>query len=364
MKAFVVLSMTLMIFSVARSQNAGNWPLNSNLNGTAGTSLSVSAISLGTSIPASSFNAGSEWYGEGGWPSTSTIDPNAYVEFTLTASSGHYLVLNTVTLIQRRSNTGSPQGAGPTSYSLRSSLDNYTTDIATGSITYNYATYTITLPSAYQAIPSKVTFRIYGYNTTINPGGTSRMVFDNISVQGQSVSGVLASQAINLSARADDSKQVVLQWDALGFDAGTQFIVERSTSAGGFMSIFHTNTADQYTDATAPSAAVLYYRIQAALPDGTHYVSSVVSVRHEDGRGAGIKAVMAAGGTVRALVHLTSPGACQLSIWSRDGKPLARQLINGQEGDVQSDIAFGYPHGVYILTMAGENGNSSRQFVF
>ncbi|HVU58794.1 MAG TPA: hypothetical protein VHD83_27225 [Puia sp.] len=363
MKTLVVLSMTLMTFSAARSQNAGNWPLNSNLNGTAAASLSVSAISLGSSIPTSAFNGGSEWYGEGGWPSTSTVDPNAYVEFSLTASAGHYLVLNTVTLIQRRSNTGSPQGAGPTSYSLRSSLDNYTADIATGSITYNYATYTINLPAAYQAIPSKVTFRIYGYNTTVNPGGSSRMVFDNISVQGQSVSGVLASQSISLSARADESKQVILQWDALGFDAGTQFTIERSTNAAGFASIYHTNTADQYTDVTAPSGAVLYYRIQAALPDGSHYISPVVSVRNENGRGTAIRAVIAQGGNVRTLLHLTSPGACQLSIWSQDGKPLARQVVSG-EGDIESDMAFSYPHGVYILTIAGVDGNSSRKFVF
>lgn len=68
--------------------------------------------------------------------------------------------------------------------------------------------------------------------------------------------------------------------------------------------------------------------------------------------------------TGRTLLHLTSAGPCQLSIWSQDGKPLARQLINVQAGDVQSDIAFSCPHGVYILTIAGVNGNSSRRFVF
>ncbi|HEY4206076.1 MAG TPA: hypothetical protein VGM31_04645, partial [Puia sp.] len=299
-----------------------------------------------------------------GWPSSSTIDPNAYVEFTLTANAGHYLVLNTVTLIQRRSNTGSPQGAGPTSYSLRSSLDNYATDIATGSITYNYATFTISLPSAFQAIPTKVTFRVYGYNTTVNPGGTSKMVFDNISVQGQSISGVLASQSINLLARADEGQQVRLQWNTAGFDAGTQFIIERSNGAGAFTSIFHTAEASQYTDASAPAATVLYYRIQASLPDGSQYFSPVVSVRPSLEGATAIKAVIPQGSGVRTLLHLGSSGVCRVSIWSQDGKPLARQVIDGQAGDVQSDIAFNHPHGVYILTISGVNGNSSRKFVY
>jgi len=362
MKTFIVLSLTLMSFFTAHSQTAGNWPLNSNLNGAAGASLAVSAVSPGSAIPSSAFNSGSEWYGEGGWPS-GAIDPNAYVEFTLTASAGHYLVLNTVTLIQRRSNTGSPQGAGPNKYSLRSSLDNYSTDIATGALDINYATYTINLPSAFQAIPSKVTFRIYGYNTTINSGGISRMVFDNISVQGQSVSGVLASQSIHLSAAADAEKKVTLEWDAAGFDQATAFAIQRSSDAAGFVAVHQIKGETSFVDEEAP-AGTLYYRIEATLPDGSHYFSSIVSVRLEDRGRTKIKAVIPQGGAIRTLLHLQSPDQCRINIWSLDGKAVAEKIIGGQTGDVQSDIVFNYPHGVYILTIAGAGGASSCKFVY
>jgi hypothetical protein len=190
------------------------------------------------------------------------------------------------------------------------------------------------------------------------------MVFDNISVQGQAISGVLASQSINLSVRGEGAQQVKLEWGAVGFGAGTQFIIERSTDAREFTSVFHVSDASQYTDASVPAAAVLYYRIEASLPDGSHYFSSVVSVRSAGAGGMAIKAVTPQGSAVRTLLHLSGKGACQLSIWSQDGRPLARQVINGQEGDIQTDIAFSRPHGVYILTIAGGNGNSSRKFVF
>lgn len=361
MKTLVLFLTSFVTAVIAQAQTAGNWPLNSNLNGAAGSHLSVSTVSLGSSIPSSSFNGGSEWYGEGGWPS-GAINLNAYVQVNLTSSSGYYLALNTVTLVMRRSNTGSPAGAGPTSWSLRSSLDNYTTDIATGSMTYNYATYTVTLPASFLTIASSITFRVYGYNTTVNSGGISRMVFDNISVQGQAVSGVLAVQSIHLAARADNEKHVALQWNAAGFVAGTSFTVERSSNGADFAPIFHTGSAMQYDDAAAPAMA--YYRITAGLPDGSTYFSPVVSVRqNEEGRTA-IRGVTSQGNTVRTYLHLEAAGAYQVGIWSQDGRPLVRRVVSDQAGDVQSDIAFSYPHGVYILTLSRDGAVSSRKFLF
>jgi len=355
---------TLYTFISAQAQNAGNWPLNSNLNGTAGNHLAVSAISLGSSITSSSFNSGSEWYGEGGWTAANTPDANGYIQFTLTANAGRYLVLNTVTLIQRRSNTGTPQGAGPNNWSLRSSLDNYTTDIATGSMTYNYATYTVTLPAAFQSIPSAVTFRLYGYNTTINSGGTSRFVFDNVSVQGQANSGVLAEQSINLTARVNGEKNISLQWNSDGFSGGTQFIVQRSADGTNFTPIFRTESATAYIDAAPVNAAIVYYRIAATLSDGSAYYSAIAPVKLEETGQTAIKGVSAQGNSVKTFLHLQGAGTYQVNIWSQDGKPLVRQVVNGQAGDIQSEIAFNHPHGIYILTLSNGGRISSRAFVY
>lgn len=361
MKTLVLFLTSFIVISVASAQNAGNWPLNTSLTGAAGSHLTVSAMSLGYSIPTSSFNGSSEWYGEGGWPS-GAIDPNAYVQFNLTSNTGYYLALNTVTLVMRRSNTGSPAGAGPTSWSLRSSLDNYTTDLATGSMTHNYATYTATLPSSFLTIASDITFRVYGYNATVSSGGTSRMVFDNISVQGQAISGVLAAQSIHLTAHAEGEKHVALQWNATGFTEGTLFTLERSANGVDFMSVFHTENATEYNDATAPATA--YYRITAGLPDGSTYYSSVLFVRKSGEGRTAIRGVTAQSNAVRTFLYLKGTGTYEVGIWSQDGRPLVRRTVNGQVGDVQSDIAFSYPHGVYVLTLSNEGGMTSRLFVF
>ncbi len=83
---------------------------------------------------------------------------SAYFEFTVTPSAGRTLTLSEISFGARSTSTG------PQAYSLRSSADNYASDIATGTIP---ATSTWTLKSntgLNRSYSFAVTFRIYGYN--------------------------------------------------------------------------------------------------------------------------------------------------------------------------------------------------------
>lgn len=363
-KSLVLVLAGLMIASAARSQ-AGNWSMNNSLSGAAGSHITLGTIGLGSSIVSGAFNSNVEYFGEGGWP-TGAIDLNAYVEFTLTANSSYYLSLTNVYLVQRRSSTGSA-GAGPNQWSLRSSLDNYTTDITSGSMTSSYTTYSVSLPAAYQSIPTTVTFRVYGYNTTISSGGTSRFVFDNIMVQGSAISGVLAQQSIDLTAKSAGSGAVSLQWQTEGFAAGTDFTLQRSTNGADFHAVYQTqNTNDtrfQYQDAV--TAASLFYRVAATQPDGVVYLSPIVAVQQQTPKQTRIRGVVAQGSSIKTLLHIEETGAYQLTIWSSDGRALLKQTIQETAGDPVADLSLGsYPHGVYILTLSNEDQQSSRQFVY
>ena len=86
---------------------------------------------------------------------------SAYFEFTLTPASGYNFTLTGISFGSRST------GTGPQAYSLRSSLDSYATDIATGSLTNNSAwalSSNTGLNTAGQGNANPVTFRIYGYN--------------------------------------------------------------------------------------------------------------------------------------------------------------------------------------------------------
>ena len=365
------------MLSGASAQTAGNWNFNNTLNATPGAHLSAPAFSFGSAIPLSSFNSGTEWYGEGGWPA-GALNANAYYEFTVTSNPAYYLVLNSVTLVIRRSSTGTPSGSGPTTWSLRSSLDGYTTDItANSTMTISYTTYTVALPAAFQTIPSTVTFRLYGYNTVINSGGNNRFVIDNISVQGQANAGILAAQSIDLKAKAGGSgagdaiANVDLQWQTAGFEDGTELVVERSVNGTDF-AVIHQQmataaTAYEYRDASVPAAVNLFYRVRAQQPAGISFLSSIVAVSGQglSAKGTTIRGIVAQGASVRTLLHIEEAGNYQLSVFSSDGRAVYRQLVSEQTGDAVSEISFGgYPHGIYVMTLSKGGINKSRQFLY
>ncbi|MBL0881870.1 MAG: cadherin-like beta sandwich domain-containing protein, partial [Chitinophagaceae bacterium] len=95
------------------------------------------------------------------------VNGSAYFEFTLTPANGYSFSLTGISFGTRSTSTA------PQAYSIRSSADNYTTDIATGTISNNSVwslkTHTGIVFNAYSA----TTFRIYGYNGTGSPAANT-----------------------------------------------------------------------------------------------------------------------------------------------------------------------------------------------
>jgi hypothetical protein len=361
----------LLMVNGLKAQTASSWIFNNTLSGTPGAHITGADVSLGSSILSGAFNGGVEYYGQDGWP-TGAADPNAYLQFGVAANAAYYLMLNKVTLSIRHSTTGTAAGSGPISWSLRSSLDDYTTDLATGNnLTINYQTFTVNLPAAFQSIASTVTFRLYGYSSVTTAGGSNRFVINNISIQGQAVAGVLAVQSLILKA-TPAAGVVGLQWQAQGFAEGTDFIVERSVDGADFTDIGQAVDAGsdgatyRYQDASLPSVLTVCYRIRASQPDGSSTWSAIEVVTLQAAAGASaIRGIIPEGGLLKTLLHLAEAGNYQLNIWSADGKILYRQMIQEQTGDQAADLSFGsHPHGIYILTLTGAGVSNSREFVF
>ena len=273
----------------------------------------------------------------------------------------------------RRSNTGSPAGSGPTQWSLRSSLNNFASDIASGSMTDSYVTYPVTLPAQFQGIPSSVIFRIYGYTTTISPGGNSRFVFDNISVQGHAVAGILAERSVGLEAVSVSPGGIGLRWTADGFAAGTDFKVERSVNGRDFEDIYATQAMGTssspgiYQDAALPFSPQVFYRVSATEPEGQVSFSPIIAVKVALQQNLQITGVITqgTGNSVRAILNIPASGKCQVFVESSDGKVLSQTAIGAAAGSMTTDIAFGSnPHGIYVLTLVNAGHRVSRQFAY
>ncbi|MGN6104192.1 MAG: DUF4215 domain-containing protein, partial [Kofleriaceae bacterium] len=137
---------------------------------------SIPVIRRGSGLSAT---AASGAFGAGGWTTGTTIDENDYFSFTVTPAAGFTVSLLKIKLDEKRS------GTGIRNWLVRSSLDGYTTDLATFSVPDNDLTrtnQTITLPAAaFSHLSTAVEFRIYGYAAEA-AGGSWRV--DNLVIHG------------------------------------------------------------------------------------------------------------------------------------------------------------------------------------
>lgn len=203
------------------------------LNQTVNSNITVSGIGRGTGI---SGNAASGRYNAAGWDSPS-LDANDYFYFTLTPNAGYEIDFASFNYNAQLSN-------GPLNLSLRSSLDNYTTNIGTPTITGT--TISLAIP-AYQNIITSITFRLYGWGS--DQSGRTYSINDftfnglvNCIAPLQNTSNI-----VNLTS---ESNSVSLDWNDI-VDADGYVVVIR-TSNNDFSETSYSNPSGLPIAATAP----------------------------------------------------------------------------------------------------------------
>ena len=166
----------------------------------------LSDISRGSGInPASATNT----FSANNWPLVAEgFDQDAYYSFTIQANTAFELTLSSIELDERRTSTGIRD------WSIRSSLDNFTTDLATFNVPDNDDTrpdQLINLPSEFSNLSNAVSleFRIYAFNAEGNSGSWR---LDNIQLFG-SIAPPDTQPPVLLSALATSSTGVLIEFD-------------------------------------------------------------------------------------------------------------------------------------------------------
>ncbi|TAG99939.1 MAG: T9SS C-terminal target domain-containing protein [Sphingobacteriales bacterium] len=157
----------LSISDITRGLNKGTTTLVTN-----------ASISNGYTNASGNYNAGAACENGGFSLTTST-----YFEFTLTPDAN---CTSTLTAIQFGTRSTS---AGPPSFSIRSNLDNYANDIASGTITNTTGASWLasglkapTLTSTTSALGSALTYRIYGYGSTTATSNFANWRIDDVKL--------------------------------------------------------------------------------------------------------------------------------------------------------------------------------------
>jgi len=326
------------------------------LNGTAASHNTVSASALGSSITLGDYNGGTVYFGEGGWPS-GALDANAYIQFSLSPSSGYTLTLSTLVMNIRRSTTGTAAGSGPTTWSLRSNLDGYATDISNGTLTLTSTPSTnVVLPASFTGLTSSVTFRLYGYNSVVTTGGLNRFVYDNITANGSIILPIIVN---DFKAAAVNDDAVQLAWTLNADEPMSNVQVERSSDNADFTVIKNiipeqNAQQDQYKFIDEPTIndnADFYYRIKIISYSGKIYYSAVQKISFTIKNNFGLNAITAhQGENIRCNIRTDKATTYQLSLYNFSGGKIATKSIFLTEGNQLISMNNGsLMRGMYVL---------------
>jgi hypothetical protein len=332
------------------AQTLGTWLFNGNTNGSAGSYNTVSVADFSSIFTVKNYS-GSLYYGENVWP-PAAVNPAAYMEFSLAPVAGYALNLLNVKLNMRRSNTGTPAGSGPTSWNLRSSVDGYGLNLAAGPISHVAAIYTVTLPAGFSLLTGSVTFRVYGYNASTSTGGLSRMVFDDIYVNGSNI--VLPSKPAVIASKYLNG-QVIISAILTKNAPGETYTVERSLDAVNFISLneipFPYGLEDyiykrQY-DLPAKCPEKLFYRIATRQTDGLVQYSNITFATIT---GITPKQLNLIPYGKSLIIKSYLEGRCIFNLLSAAGANVMRKELFNSQG-INSFSLFDLPAGIYYGTI-------------
>ena len=366
-----VCSLLLQAFIIVPcfSQAIGNWTFNNTTSGTGGTNNTVSIADFSATIPTKAYNGSTVYYGEGGWPS-GALDPSAYLQFTITPNTGYQLDISSVVLTMRRSTTGTAAGSGPTTWSLRSSVDGYTSDLGSGALTTGIQSFTVNLGSSFLMRSTGVTFRLYGYNSVVTTGGLSRVVMDNVTING--IGTILPLTFTGVQALRNNDKSISLKWQMSNVGEGNVFNVERSLNGTDFTTLNRfTQTENQvtgsyqYNDNQAPgNAPAIYYRITINEPSGWTYFSWLVKVNNNTAKQLLINYANLTGQSLVTSLQVPEKGSYTLSVVTMNGVELQHQPLELDAGvHVITTALQSLSHGTYVVRLVGKEGMSSKKVI-
>lgn len=181
---------------------------------------------ISTTSPSSVYAGASGTQNAGAAVFTGALNTAAstYFEFTFSPEPGYNFTVNGMSFGSRST------GTGPQAYTLRSSLDNFTGNIATGSLTNNssWALYTANV-TAVTSNGAPITFRLYGHNGTGSPAlNTANWRIDDLNLQ----LSVTPTSALSSAASATTCSGAAFSYTATTNYSGATISWTRAAVAG------------------------------------------------------------------------------------------------------------------------------------
>ena len=258
------------------SQNLVVWELSgatgsqtSNTPSTLTTGINSGLLNRGAGITAfgysGSINANGWFSSTATTTLTDAITNNDYYQFSLTIADGYKAKLTGVGLVLRSSNTG------PNKVTLRSSIDNFATDLGSAIVTTDPLWETITFANALTNVEGTITFRLYGYGSAANAGsnpgltgtlriGAGAIAADNDLIIVGTVAPTVSLAASSTSGSEADKTEITLTATTNSNVAGDQ-TVEVAVSGTGVTTGDYTLSATKITILNGKNSGSITFKV-------------------------------------------------------------------------------------------------------
>ncbi|GAB3642925.1 T9SS type A sorting domain-containing protein [Spirosoma arcticum] len=277
------------------------------------------------------------------WSQSPSCNFSEYVQVSVNAQNGQRITLTQFSVFVSRSSPG------PQELRVRSSVDNYGSDLTVTSVSTSFQSVSFGLSGAgFTDQTGTIIFRLYGCNGT---GGSLRL--DDLIINGTVTTVPLPVTLLSFTAKPEGDR-VQLAWATTSERDADRFVVERSADLREYVSVGEvtakgtTDTRQYYglTD-TNPLPGANYYRLRQIDRDGTaHSFKPVSAVIEIDG--------------VVAVVYPNpaDPARIYLRLWNADDATvrllsLVGQVISGklerESGKAEWIPTNALPTGMYLL---------------
>lgn len=319
----------------------------SNVTAVGLTNVSVSQPGSGVSGP----NPAAYALEASGWPTTAVLDPNKYVQFTLTPQSSCSFVMTSFIIYDRVDD-----GADPGFTSVRSSADGFASNFSATPQAVDgdfqahvYSGSTLPTPPRNTTYTFGLTFRIYYYGTA------SPVRLDRISMNGQVFCPPpMPVDLVSFEGKAMTNK-VHLNWSTSWERNADRFEVERSQNALEFGSIGQVKAAGDATDKRfygfsdeQALTGLNYYRLRQVDRDGSVRYSKIIAVTTRPEAPA-IAILGNPADKERITIQLFNVEASQLRLTDMQGRSVPFRLVESVGNTVSINPVGLLTSGLYLI---------------
>lgn len=283
----------------------------------------------------------------------------SYFQVTITPSASQAVKLTSLSFGSR--SIGS--SGGPANVVIRTSVDNYTSNIFMQDLNANSAWQLVTAAVGNLvngSIGQPVTIRIYA-NDAVGSASVNNWRMDDLIITTELSSGIILPVTLTKFTATTQEKAVRLQWQVASEEDNTSYTIERSADGKTYNELA-TVKAYTYVDNT-PLAGYSYYRLKVIGYNSGHKFYGPVRVQYGGANTNAIDRLWITGSSLQLNIVSEKAAPATILIYDVLGHCLATRQTQLSAGVNLVSMPVPFVKGTYIVQVRGEGFSLVKKVV-